>query len=99
MLHSQIVNTESRTREDWIKRFWISGLEADHERVVDAVDRIIQLGAMHRKDMLPNSLDVAEILHGLQANQEILLAALLSDYRLIQLIDLNNIESLRSTYR
>ncbi len=94
MLHSQIVNTESRTRDDWIKRFWISGLETDHERVVDAVDRIIQLGAMHRKDMLPNSLDVAEILHGLQANQEILLAALLSDYRLIKLIDLNNIESL-----
>ena len=92
MLHSQIVNTESRTRADWIDRFWISGVEADRTRVVDAVDRIINLGAVHRHDMMPNSLDVAEILHGLQTNQEILLAALLIDYRLIHSIDLDEIE-------
>jgi GTP pyrophosphokinase len=92
MLHSQIVNTASRTRDDWIERFWISGIDADYHRVVDAVDRIINLGAVHRRDMLPNSLDVAEILLSLQANQEILLAALLSDYRLINSIDLDEIK-------
>jgi len=92
MLHSQIVNTASRTRDDWIERFWISGIDTDYSRVVDAVDRIINLGAVHRRDMLPNSLDVAEILLSLQANQEILLAALLSDYRLINSIDLDEIK-------
>lgn len=91
MLHSQIVNTESRKRDDWIERFWISGIDADYSRVVDAVDRILNLGAVHRRDMLPNSLDVAEILLSLQANQEILLAALLSDYRLLNSIDLEEI--------
>jgi len=92
MLHSQKVNTESRTRDDWIKRFWISGSEEDHERVTDAVDRILHLGEVTRQDTLPCSLDVAEILYGLQVDQEILLAALLSDYRFIDHINLDKIE-------
>lgn len=92
MLHSQIVNTESRTRDDWIKRFWISGSEEDHDRVADAVDRTLHLGEVTRQNTLPNSLDVAEILHGLQVDQEILLAALLSDYRFIDHINLDKIE-------
>ncbi len=92
MLHSQIVNTKLRTRDDWVKRFWISGSEEDYERVSDAVDSVLHLGELTRNDTLPNSLDVAEILHGLQVDQEILLAALLSDYRFIDHIKLDKIE-------
>ncbi len=99
MLHSQIVNTHSRTRDDWIKRFWISGKSEDYEKVCDAVDHILHLGEVTKKDKFPNSLDVTEILHGLQVDQETLLASLLSDYRFIDHTKLENIlETIENGY-
>lgn len=88
MQHNQLCDTTHHTREDWVKRFWVSGLQADRERLEHAIDLVWYLHDNKRGKPLPRSLDVANILLALQVDQETLLAALLSDYRLIGKIDL-----------
>ncbi|MGV6808780.1 MAG: RelA/SpoT family protein [bacterium] len=88
MQHNRLSDTTDHTREDWIERFWTSGVPADRERLAHAIDCVWYLQDNQRGKPLPKSLEVANILLGLQVDQETLLAALLSDYRLINKIDL-----------
>jgi GTP pyrophosphokinase len=91
MQHSRIVNTESRTRQAWIDRFWVSDNEKDYHLLGQAVGAVLQ--APPPTDLLqPCSLDVAEILRHLDVDQMTLIAALLCDYRLVQTFSLEEIE-------
>jgi GTP pyrophosphokinase len=89
MQHNQLLDTSDHTREDWIKRFWISGHEADRERLEHVLDLLQGLEEYGADKPMPISLDVANILLSLQVDQETILAALLSDFRLVPQIDLN----------
>jgi GTP pyrophosphokinase len=89
MQHNQLLDTSNHTREDWIKRFWISGHETDRERLEHVLDLLQGLEDYSVDKPMPISLDVANILLGLQVDQETILAALLSDFRLMPKIDLD----------
>lgn len=91
MQHSRMVNTESRTRQAWIDRFWVSDNEKDYHLLGQAVGAVLQ--APPATELLqPCSLDVAEILRHLDVDQITLIAALLCDYRLVQTLSLEEIE-------
>lgn len=91
MQHNLLLDTTHHTRDDWIKRFWVSGNQHDKEYLEHAIDLVINLEHGKHQKPMPQSLDVADILLNLQADQHTLLAALLSDYRLIGKLDFNNI--------
>lgn len=91
MQHNLLLDTTDHTREDWIKRFWVSGNQHDKECLEHALDLVMSLEHGKQHKPMPQSLDVADILLNLQVDQHTLLAALLSDYRLIGKLDFNKI--------
>lgn len=81
MQHSQIANTESRTHQAWIERFWVSDNERDYQLLSQIIETI--LGMPPPEDPLqPSSLDVADTLRHLEVDQGTIIAALLCDLRL-----------------
>jgi len=91
MQHSRLTDTESRTRQSWIERFWVSDNEKDYYLLGEAIDAIVH--APHTHDSLqPCSLDIAEILRELDVDQTTLLAALLCDQRFNQTLSLEEIQ-------
>ena len=77
MQHSQTVNLKSRDLDTWARRLWVSGQERDLEQLYKAIGPL--LNRKQPDDLQPCSLDVAETLRLIQAEQMTLLAALLSD--------------------
>lgn len=77
MQHSQTVNPKSRDLDTWVQRLWVSGQERDLELLYQALKPLLE-----REEcgyLQPCSLDVAENLRQIEAEQLTLLAALLSD--------------------
>ncbi len=91
MLHSRIVNTESRTRQAWLERFFVSDEEEDYYALAKILDDLLQL-PMPANPLQPCGLDVAEILRHLDVDQTTLIAALLCDERFEGLLTLADIE-------
>lgn len=91
MQHSRITNTESRTRQAWIDRFWVSEHERDYHLLGQAVETVLQ-APLATDPLQPCSLDVAEILRHLDVDQITLMAALLCDDRLNPTLNLDDIE-------
>ncbi|MEZ5449227.1 MAG: HD domain-containing protein [Thiolinea sp.] len=91
MQHSQLVNTESRDLTSWIERLWISGHADDRARLEPVVRALLDPGQNDSQSLFPNSLDVAETLRTLDVDQTTLTAALLSDNRFLQTLELKQI--------
>ncbi len=89
MQHSQIANTESRTRQAWIERFWVSEDEKDLYLLGQIVDSILKFPPP-ADPLQPSCLDVAEILRHLDSDQSTLFTALLSDDRFNELLTLDD---------
>jgi GTP pyrophosphokinase len=77
MQHSQTVNPKSRDLDIWARRLWVSGQEYDLELLYKAIKPLLERGGC--EPLHPCSLDVAENLRLIEAEQLTLLAALLSD--------------------
>ncbi|GAA0417658.1 GTP diphosphokinase [Cocleimonas flava] len=82
MQHSQLRDTSSRTREEWIHRLSINESEEDQQLLIDAIDLMLTVAEFDEDSQVPLSLDVADILRNLQVDQVTLIAAVLSDVRL-----------------
>ncbi|MEZ5453226.1 MAG: bifunctional (p)ppGpp synthetase/guanosine-3',5'-bis(diphosphate) 3'-pyrophosphohydrolase [Thiothrix sp.] len=91
MRHSNTTNTESRTRQAWIDRFWVSDSERDYYLLGQIIGSIMQLPPPE-DPLQPCSLDVAEILRHLDVDQTTLFAALLCDRRFYGTLSLDDIE-------
>ncbi|QLQ33350.1 MAG: bifunctional (p)ppGpp synthetase/guanosine-3',5'-bis(diphosphate) 3'-pyrophosphohydrolase [Candidatus Thiothrix singaporensis] len=91
MRHSKTTNTESRTRQAWIDRFWVSDSERDYYLLGQIIESIMQLPPPTDL-MQPCSLDVAEVLRHLDVDQTTLFAALLCDKRFHDFLTLEDIE-------
>jgi len=91
MQHSLLSDTSKRSRDEWIKRLWISGNEEDRDLVTHAVDLMLDTRSVDRDPHIPLSLDVADILCNLQVDQVTLIAAVLSDVRLSDVFSLDDI--------
>jgi len=83
MQHSQLSDTSDRSHEEWIERLWISEDPKDKELLGKAVDLMLDVASIERESHIPFSLDIADILRNLQVDQVTLIAAVLSDVRLI----------------
>lgn len=77
MQHSQTVNPKSRDLDTWVRRLWVSKQEQDLDLLYKALRPLIARGECEH--LQPCSLDVAENLRLMEAEQLTLLAALLSD--------------------
>ena len=77
MQHSQTVNPKSRDLDTWVRRLWVSKQEQDLDLLYKALRPLIARGECAH--LQPCSLDVAENLRLMEAEQLTLLAALLSD--------------------
>lgn len=77
MQHSQTVNSKSRDLDTWVRRLWVSNQERDLELLYKAIKPLLDRGECEPRQ--PCSLDVAENLRLMEAEQLTLLAALLSD--------------------
>lgn len=101
MQHSQLGDTRKRSRSDWLDRLWISEDEKDKQQLINAIDFIFNTGldeVIDSSNTTPRSLDVADMLRNLQVDQLTLIAAVLSDVRLIEGYSLDAIaESFTST--
>ncbi len=82
MQHSQLRDTSTRSREEWIDRLSINESEADQQLLIEAIDLMLSVAEVDRYADVPLSLDVADILRNLQVDQVTLIAAVLSDIRL-----------------
>jgi GTP pyrophosphokinase len=91
MRHSRTTNTESRTRQAWIERFWVSDNERDYYLLGQIIENILQLPPP-ADPLQPCSLDVAEILRHLDVDQTTIMAALLCDNRFQQTLTLDDVE-------
>jgi len=94
MQHSQLGDTGKRSRNDWLERLWINEDEKDKQQLINAIDLIFSTGLNEAADDLnatPRSLDVADMLRNLQVDQVTLIAAVLSDVRLIDDCSLDSI--------
>lgn len=96
MQHSQIANTESRTRHAWIERFWVSEDEKELYLLGQIIDSILKFPTP-ADPLQPSCLDVAEILRHLDSDQPTLVAALLSDQRFNELLSLDEAEKYYGT--
>ena len=77
MQHSQTVNPKSRDLDTWAHRLWVSNQERDLDLLYKAITPLLARG---EPDYLqPCSLDVAENLRLIEAEQLTLLSALLAD--------------------
>ena len=77
MQHSQTVNPKSRDLDTWVQRLWVSKQEQDLDLLYKALRPLIARGECEY--LQPCSLDVAENLRLMEAEQLTLLSALLSD--------------------
>ncbi|MGK0272165.1 MAG: GTP pyrophosphokinase [Cocleimonas sp.] len=87
MQHSQLGDTQKRSRNDWLERLWINEDENDKRQLISAIDLIFKTGLDEVGDdssAMPRSLDVADMLRNLQVDQVTLIGAVLSDVRLIE---------------
>ncbi|SEA41780.1 GTP pyrophosphokinase [Thiothrix caldifontis] len=91
MRHSRTTNTESRTRQAWIERFWVSDNERDFYLLGQIIDNLLLLPPP-ADPLQPCSLDVAEILRHLDVDQTTIMAALLCDNRFQQTLTLDEVE-------
>jgi GTP pyrophosphokinase len=91
MRHSNTSNTESRTRQAWIERFWVSDNERDYYLLGQIIETLLQ-SQPPADSLQPCSLDVAEILRHLDVDQTTLTAALLCDSRFRDSLSLDEIE-------
>lgn len=91
MRHSRTTDTESRTRQAWIERFWVSDNERDFYLIGQIIDNLLQ-SPPPTDPLQPCSLDVAEILRHLDVDQTTLMAALLCDNRFQQTLTLDEVE-------
>lgn len=94
MQHSQLGDTGKRSPDDWLERLWISENKKDKQQLRDAIDLLFNAGLNVSTDdstATPRSLDVADTLRNLQVDQVTLIAALLSDVRLIEDLSLESI--------
>ena len=91
MRHSRTTDTESRTRQAWIERFWVSDNERDFYLIGQIIDNLLQ-SPPPTDPLQPCSLDVAEILRHLDVDQTTLMAALLCDSRFQQTLTLDVVE-------
>jgi len=82
MKHSQLIDTSSRTREQWIHRLSINEREEDQQLLIEAIDLMLTVAELDEDSQVPLSLDVADILRNLQVDQVTLIATVLSDVRL-----------------
>ena len=82
MQHSQLRDTSTRSREQWINRLSINESEADQQLLIEAIDLMLSVAEVDQDQHMPLSLDVADILRNLQVDQVTLIAAVLSDTRL-----------------
>lgn len=82
MQHSQLRDTSTRSREQWIQRLSINESEADQQLLIEAIDLMLSVAEVDQDQHMPLSLDVADILRNLQVDQVTLIAAVLSDTRL-----------------
>ena len=80
MRHSRTSDTESRTRQAWIERFWVSDNDRDFYLLGQIIDDLLQFPPS-TDTLQPSSLEVAEILRHLDVDQTTLMAALLCDNR------------------
>lgn len=81
MQHSRLSDTTSRDREAWVERLSVPGGKTELQSLESAVDAVLQLPPT-TNSLQPLSVDVAEILRHLDADQTTLIAALLCDERL-----------------
>jgi GTP pyrophosphokinase len=82
MQHSQLSDTNERSRAEWIERLWITDSKEDQQQLTHAIDLMLDVAAIDRDSHVPLSLDVADILRNIQVDQVTLIATILSDVRL-----------------
>jgi len=82
MQHSQLRDTSTRSREEWIHRLSINESEADQQLLIEAIDLMLSVAEVDQDLDIPLSLDVADILRNLEVDQVTLIATVLSDVRL-----------------
>ena len=75
----------------WIQHLWTSGSEQELERLQHAIGLLLEFTADTQESFQPRSLEVGQILRQLGTDHTTLLAALLSDPRLIPHIELEEI--------
>ena len=92
MQHSHLIKDTRYSRDQWIKRLWISNHQDDQQMISDAVDYILQIESTHQASYIPISLDVANTLLSLQVDQVTLIATLLSDISLNDIFSIEDIE-------
>ncbi len=91
MKHSQLRDTSSRTREQWIHRLSINESEEDQQLLIEAIDLMLTVAELDEDSQVPLSLDVADILRNLQVDQVTLIATVLSDVRLCDTFSIEEI--------
>lgn len=91
MRHSRTSDTESRTRQAWIERFWVSDNDHDFYQLGQIIDDLLQFPPS-TDSLQPSSLEVAEILRHLDVDQTTLMAALLCDNRFQPILTLDDVE-------
>ena len=94
MQHSQLGDIVKSNRNDWLERLWINENQKDKKQLIKAIDLIFTSGldqVANDENTTPRSLDVADMLRNLQVDQVTLIAAVLSDVRLIESCSLDSI--------
>ena len=92
MQHSQLSDTTQRTSEQWVDFLCISDCAENKRRINGIVEKIRSDSKLEFLGNNPSSLDVADILRGLQVDQTTLTATLLCDLRLEQEYTLESIK-------
>ena len=97
MQHSQLSDTNDRTRNEWIERLWISDDADEKAQLIHAIDLMLEVASVNRDSHVPLSLDIADILRNLQVDQVTLIAAILSDVRLSDSYSIDEITEMFSS--
>ena len=91
MQHSQLIDNSDRSRDAWLERLWITDNKADKRQLSHAIDLMFEVGTFEQNLHIPFGLDVAEILRNMQVDQVSLIAAILSDSRLVDTYSIETI--------
>ena len=82
MKHSQLSDTIQRGQQEWIDLLHITDSDQDRAQLTRIISSIHDAKDDTKDDTNPSSLDVVEILRGLQVDQSTLIATLLCDLRI-----------------
>jgi len=92
MQHSQLSDTSQRDPEQWVNFLCVTDTAEDRHTLASLIDAIQTASEFKQCGSQPCSLEVADILRGLQVDQTTLIATLLCDVRLTERYTLDAIQ-------